>query len=419
MPTPDSRRGRRARGIEPSGIRRRDLAAEALAGVLQRPARSVLTMLGTVLGIGAFVAVLGLTATAGGQIDKRFDELSATQVTVADVGTGVPDDPTLSFPADADQRIGALNGVVAGGVFWPIDQARPRFAATPDADAPGAGYGDGIRLYAASPGALAAMEPTLRTGRTYDRFAESRRERVAVLGPGAARKLGITRLDGNPAVFVNGSPYTVVGIIADTRRMPELLSSVFIPAATAVQGFGEPVGPRASMIVHTRIGAARLIARQAPVALRPDGPQLFSVTPPPDPRDLREDVGRALDSLFLLLASVSLVIGAVGIANTTLVAVLERTPEIGLRRTLGARPRHIALQFLAESTALGTLGGLIGTSCGVAVVLATAVGNDWTAILEPWVVVPAPLIGSAVGLVAGLYPALRAARIEPADALRR
>ncbi|MFD0630372.1 ABC transporter permease [Catenulispora yoronensis] len=112
-------------------------------------------------------------------------------------------------------------------------------------------------------------------------------------------------------------------------------------------------------------------------------------------------------------------IGAVGIANTTLVAVLERTGEIGLRRSLGARPRHIAGQFLAESTVLGTLGGLIGTSVGVGLVVGVAVSRDWTAVLQPWAVLPAPLIGSVVGLLAGLYPALRAAWIEPVEALRR
>jgi putative ABC transport system permease protein len=120
-----------------------------------------------------------------------------------------------------------------------------------------------------------------------------------------------------------------------------------------------------------------------------------------------------------VLAAICLVVGAVGIANTTLVAVLERTGEIGLRRALGARPRHITAQFLTESTALGALGGLIGTSVGVAVVVATALARHWTAVLEPYAVLPAPLIGALVGFAAGLYPALRAARIEPLDALRR
>jgi putative ABC transport system permease protein len=130
-------------------------------------------------------------------------------------------------------------------------------------------------------------------------------------------------------------------------------------------------------------------------------------------------VNTDLSGLFLLLATICLLIGAVGIANTTLVAVLERTGEIGLRRSLGARPRHVAAQFLAESTALGTLGGLAGTSLGALTVVVVALARHWTALLDPATVAPAPLIGTLVGLAAGLYPALRASRIEPLDALRR
>jgi putative ABC transport system permease protein len=192
-----------------------------------------------------------------------------------------------------------------------------------------------------------------------------------------------------------------------------------IPTTTALQAYGPPVEPRASMVIATRVGAAQVIAGQAARALRPDQPELFAVVAAADPTTLKAHVTADLNGLFLLLAGISLIIGAVGIANTTLVAVLERTGEVGLRRALGARPRHIALQFLAESTALGTLGGLIGAAAGVAVTVATAVARQWTPVLEPWTVLTAPLLGLLVGTAAGLYPALRAGRIEPARALRR
>src|SRR5690606_3895129 len=135
--------------------------------------------------------------------------------------------------------------------------------------------------------------------------------------------------------------------------------------------------------------------------------------PPPEPQSLRRGVADDLSVLFLLLAAVSLVIGAVGIANTTMVAVLERTSEIGLRRALGARPRHIAAQFLTESAATGTIGGLLGTSLGVLTIIAVALVQRWTPLLEPAATLPAPLIGTLVGLLAGTYPALHAARIQP------
>jgi putative ABC transport system permease protein len=406
------------RPVEPSRMHLSDLVTEAMAGLVQRPARSLLTMLGTVLGIGAFVAILGLTATAGGQIDKRFSTLSATEVSVQDVGTGGPDEP-ISFPADADQRVATLAGVAHAGLWWKAPVRNPTIAAAPYANAGTSGDGAGLSLFAADPGALAAMEPTLSAGTLYNAWHEQHRERVAVLGSGAAKLLGISRLDAQPAVFVNGTPYTVVGIIDDLKREPELLLGVVIPDSTALAAYGQPADDRAHMLIETGLGAAQLVAHQAPILLRPDNTSVFKVSAPPDPHALRDNINHDFNALFLLLAGICLVIGAVGIANTTLVAVLERTPEIGLRRSLGARPRHIATQFLAESTALGTLGGLIGTSLGATVVVAVAIAQHWTAILQPWAVLPAPLIGTVIGLAAGLYPALRAAWIEPVEALRR
>jgi putative ABC transport system permease protein len=236
----------------------RDAPAAAVAGIVQRPGRAGLTMLGTVLGVGAFVAVLGLTATGAGQISHQFTVLEDTTVTVEDNGP----------------------------------------------------------------------------------------------------------------------------------------------------------------VVATRIGAAQAVARQAAAAERPADPSRLVVTSPPNPQNLQGEVSGDLAGLYLVLASISLLIGAVGIANTTLVAVLERTEEIGLRRAVGARPRHIAAQFLAESTALGTLGGLIGTCIGVGTVVIFAAAKEWTAVLNPAYTLPAPLIGSVVGLLAGAYPALRAARTSPLAALR-
>jgi putative ABC transport system permease protein len=198
---------------------------------------------------------------------------------------------------------------------------------------------------------------------------------------------------------------------------------MLIPERTALADYGNPtpgIGTQeeAQMIIATRIGAAHAVARQIAAAELPTDPKRLVVTSPAAPQTLQSEVSSTLNGLFLILALVSLLIGAVGIANTTLVAVLERIEEIGLRRAVGARPRHIAAQFLAESTALGTLGGLVGTCIGVGTVVIFAFAKDWTAILNPAYTLPAPLIGSVVGLLAGLYPALRAARTSPLAALR-
>lgn len=409
------RRGR-DHGIEPSRLSWRDVLAESSAGVLQRPARSALTALGTVLGVGTFVAILGLTATTSSQIDSRFSVLAATEVTVEDTGGDDADVVALSFPEDADQRVERLNGVEHAGVYWDVPLGPGEgVRSSPVRDATG---GERLQVVAASPGVLEAAGPRLAQGRIHDAYHERAGEQVAVVGASLAARLGITTLETAPAVFIGDQPFTVIGIVSDVDRKADLLLSVVVPRTAAERIWGKPEA-RAKMLVSTRLGAAPQVAANAPLALRADHPEYFKAVPPPDPRSLRTGVTSDLSQLFLLLAGICLVIGAVGIANTTLVAVLERTGEIGLRRALGARGRHITLQFLAESGALGTIGGLIGTALGVLTVISVAVVREWTAVIHPGTVAVAPVIGLATGLVAGIYPAWRAARVEPAEALRR
>jgi putative ABC transport system permease protein len=394
----------------------RDLLREAIAGVCQRPARTTLTMLGPVIAVGAFVVILGLTSTTAGQISSAFSALAATQVIVNDVGAPATSKTINDFPPDSDQILSRLNGVVHAGQSWLVGTGQMSVTTTDD---PRVEVSQ-VPVAATSPGYLAALDPTIGSGRIYDRFAEQHALRVAVLGESAAVQLGVSTVATQPAIFIDGVPFTVVGIISSAARQPGDLLSIFIPVQTAGQLFGQPaVANPPKMLVETRLGAASLIAHQAPTALRPDDPKLLQAVPPPDSHALQNHVSSSLNSLFLVLAAITLFVGAIGIANTTLVAVMERTQEIGLRRSIGARPRHVALQFLAETTAIGTLGGLIGTALGVLTVVIVALAHSWTALLSPVATLPAPLIGTITGLLAGTYPALRAARIEPVAALRR
>jgi ABC-type antimicrobial peptide transport system permease subunit len=402
--------------VAPARMSGRDLVAEAVAGIFARPGRTVLTVLGTVLGIGALVATLGVAKTAGNQIVGRFDELAATSVVVTnDPGFFGGGETRAPIPFDAQARLTRLNGVTAAGSMGPVDVQGVLVRSVPIPD-PLAQTEFQMSVYGASPGLLAAVRGELATGRWFDAGHSDRADRVAVLGTGAAQRLNITRVDQQPVVFVGEEAFVVVGILEEVLRQPELLNAVVIPEGTARDRYG--YASASTVQIDVEIGAASLIAQQAAIALSPNEPGLMRVQKPPEPADLRRDVEGDVNALFLVLGGVALLVGAIGIANVTLVSVLERVGEIGLRRALGAARRHIAGQFLVESTAMGFVGGVIGASLGVLVVVGISASRTWTPVLDPWVPLAAPLIGAVTGLVAGLYPALRAARLEPVEALR-
>lgn len=312
-------------------IRGTDLALEALAGIAQRPGRASLSILGTAIAVAAFVAVLGLTSTANGQISSRFTVLSATEVTVTDTGSTLTHN--AGFDETSEDRVRSLTGVRHAGVFWQAPVGSAAVRTTPDSP------GESLTVTAASPDLLRAVHAQAGEGALYDEFHSRRAERVAVLGQGAAARLGISRVDAQPAVFVKGFPLTVVGILSSVDRQPDLMLSVMVPSSTARALWGDPVGDGAKLLIETAVGAASVVADQAAVAARPDDPDRLQVSSPPDPRELRDSVRADLDLLFLALAGVALIVGAVGIANTMVVAVMERVAEIGLRRSLVSRER--------------------------------------------------------------------------------
>ena len=410
------RRGRSGPATAKPRLAARDLFEECLASLLARPGRAVLTVLGTVVGVAALVATLGLSKTAGNQIVGRFDALAATDIVVTPktgrTGRAVRQNV---LPWDAEQCVGRLNGVVAAGTLTDVNVKGELVRAVPVNDPQGQTQFQ-VPVKAASPGLFRAVRARLSTGRLPDAGHSARGDRVVVLGPNVAAQLHVTRVDNQPAIYIGDRLYVVVGLLSTVQRQPSLLGSIVIPEGTAQREFG--LTAPGSVQVETRIGAASVIAGQLPLALNPADPRVLKVAAPPEPRRVRAGVQRDLNSLFLLLGGVSLLVGAIGIANVTLVSVLERVGEIGLRRSLGAARRHIAAQFLMESTTLGLVGGVVGAAVGTLVVVGVAASRAWTPVLEAWVPLGAPLLGGAVGLLSGLYPSARAAALEPVEALR-
>lgn len=400
-----------------SGFKFRDLLVEAVSALLARPSRSALTALGTVLGVGALVSTLGIAQTAGNQIITRFDELAATEVVAQpqQVGFGSQARAAVALPWDAGSRLERLNGVVAAGTLSEVDTAGALVTSVPVTDPLGTTEFD-IPVVAASPGLFGAVRGELSTGRFFDQGHDDNADKVAVIGSAAAQRLNITRVDNRPAIRVGEEAFVVVGILANVEREASLLSRIIIPNQTAAARYG--LAAPAEVHVETQIGAARLIAGQTPTALAPGREDMITVQAAPDPTQVRNRVEGDINALFIVLGSVSLLVGAIGIANVTLVSVLERRGEIGLRRAVGAARRHIASQFLVESTLLGALGGLIGTTTGMLLIVAVSAARDWTPVLEPWLPIAAPAAGALVGLLAGVYPALKAANTEPITALR-
>ena len=396
----------------------RDLLAEGAHSVGARPGRLLLTILGTVLGIASLVVTVGLAQTSAGQVGRRFDAVAATQV-VVQPGTartaGGEERPTGRLPWDAEERVLRLNGVQDAGTLTTLDTGGALVTAVPVND-PSAVGGVPTPVLAASPGILGAVRATVRTGRFFDAGHDARGDRVVVVGQRAAERLGVTRVDRQPSVFIGEVPYTVIGVLAGPQRRADLLDAMVLPAGTARADFD--LAAPAELQVRIETGAGELVARQAPVALDPGNPEGFDVEGPPTQSRVQESVQADLNATFLALGAVALLVGGLGIANVTLLSVMERVGEIGLRRALGATRRQIAGQFVVESVVVGLLGGIVGASLGVVVVVVVSVVQQWTPVLDLPTAFGSALLGGVIGLVAGTYPALKAAAIEPITALR-
>ncbi|QGZ50553.1 FtsX-like permease family protein [Streptomyces sp. QHH-9511] len=433
-------RGRRER----TGTAFTDIVIQAVHAVLGRRLRSVLTVLGIALGIAAALATTGITASAADAVSGRFDALKATAVTVRFHNEAAR--PTN----EAAVRARKLNGVRSAGLLCTADER-------PSVSALGPRYDwstpQELRVLAADEGALAALGVTARSGRLPDAGHMARGDAVAVVDTVAAKALGLDALleqtpEAAPSVHLAGRPFTVIGSFRAPAGDARLTGSVVVPyascaadggvlnrppaaaedAASAGDGAGgagaETGGGRqlvfgaTEAVLRTELGAAQQVGLEAPLALHPEGPDRLAAIVPADLGTFRGGVESETRALFLGLAGVSLLIGALGVSNTTYVSVVERRSEIGLRRAVGAGRAAVSAQFLVECGLLGLIGGVLGTAVGVDVTAGTALAKGWLVVLDPALTAAGPLLGLAVGMLAGVYPALAASRIAPAETLR-
>ena len=238
-----------------------------------------------------------------------------------------------------------------------------------------------------------------------------------VLGSTAARRLGIDRAGGGVQVVVGGTRFTVVGILDPVTLVPSLDSAALVGFDAAAR-FLDDEGDVASLYVRSDPEDVEDVRSVLARTIDPESPDEVDVTRPSDAIEARAAAKSTFTSLFLGLGAVALLVGGVGIANVMVISVLERRSEIGLRRSLGATRRHVGLQFLTESLLLSLVGGVAGVALGAAVAGVYASSRGWEVVVPPAVLAGGVLAALAVGAVAGLYPALRAARLAPVEALR-
>lgn len=390
----------------------RDLLNDVAQDLLTRPGRTLLTALGTLVGIAVLVGTLGLASSLESQIIDRFNAIAPREVSVTPAESG-PESPVNALPWDSPARARRIQGVVTAADFTELTPPRPvRGSPVHDPARPEPGE---MRIIAASPQVFETVGARM-LGSAFTDFNEGRGDAVAVVGREAADRLGIKDIRGRPVIFVDGSPVIVIGIINEVSRQSIVLGSVVVPESFARNHLALTAPNR--VLVLTSAGAAATVARQLPVAIKPNDSAQVRAEVPPVAEATRDAVTADIRGLLIALAVVALAVGGVGIANVTLVAVLQRTAEIGLRRAIGARQRDILAHFLLCSTITGLVGAVIGTCMGAWTTFIVAHVQGWPPTFDRWMLLAGPAIGALVGLLAGIYPSYKAATIEPIDALR-
>ncbi len=384
-----------------------DLGRLASVGLRTRKLRAAMSALGIAIGVAAIVAVLGLSSSSQAGLLAEIDQLGTNMLTVQNGQTlfGQP----AELPKTAPAMIGRIAGVTAvqDTAYVPnIDVFRSELIPSIDTNA--------LSVQAASLGLLHATGDTLAQGSFLN--AATATQPVAVLGAVAAQRLGIDRVFPGERIWVGSQWFYVAGILNPVILAPDIDTSVLVGYQAAATYLGSDGHPST---IYVRAQTDSVDAVQALLAstANPEAPSQVNVSQPSQALVARADAQSALNDLFLGLGAVALLVGAVGVANIMIISVLERRSEIGLRRALGATKGHIRVQFLSEAILLSLLGGAVGVILGVLSTAVYAHTKGWATVIptEAWVGGFAATL--VIGAVAGLLPALRAARMSPTQAL--
>jgi putative ABC transport system permease protein len=394
-------------GVESPRLRPSDLARVASVGLRTRRLRAALSALGIAIGVAAIVAVLGLSSSSQAGLLAEIDRLGTNLLTVSKGETLFGEEAKLPLAAPGMiARIGPVNQVEETGSTSASVYRSPLIPAVNT---------NGLSVQAASLDLPATVGTTVARGRYLN--AATATLPVAVLGSAAAQLLGFDRIHARARIWLGGQWFYLVGILEAAPLAPEIDSSVLVgfPAAKRYLGFdGHPT----TVYVRTETSQVTEVQSVLAATANPQAPNEVEVSQPSAALTARAAAESALNSLFLGLGAVSLLVGAVGVGNIMLIGVLERRSEIGLRRALGATKGQIRSQFLAEAILLALLGGAVGITAGSLATAIYASTKQWAIVIPILAWAGGLAAAIAIGAAAGLLPAIRAARMSPTEALR-
>ena len=393
--------------LKPSKLHFTDLVRAATIGIRTRKQRAALSALGIMIGIGAMVAVLGVSQSSKSELLAQLERLGTNLIRVEpDAGLGRG---SGTLPAEATSMIARIGPIESTSMLSAVDAHVYKNDLIPT------GRTGGISVQAVDLVLLDVLGGSVANGVWFDQVRASYPN--LVLGSVAAERLGVREISGTQQVWLGDRWFTVTGKLNAFELAPDLDRSVFIGHSAAETYLNHENLPSRVLV---RVDPAKVdqVLTVLAATANPEFPEEVLVDKPSDALEAQEAADDAFTALLLGLGAVSLIVGGVGIANIMVISVLERRGEIGLRRALGATRRHVASQFLGEALLLGAMGGTGGIILGVVVTAIYANIKGWATLVPPIAIIGGITAALLIGGIAGLYPAVRAARLSPTEALR-
>lgn len=351
------------------------------------------------------IAVIGISTSSQALVNQKLSALG-TNLLTASAGKDLFNNGT-KLPVDSAEHIRRIDGVE--NASWTALIQKRAIYRNSSIDPGSTG---GLSVVTADLDLLATTSTTVAAGQWLNETTA--RFPAVVLGSKAAERLGIVSIGSQ--VWLGGTQFTVVGILDPSALAPELDQTAIVGPAIATELFGFDGAPTTIYEVSAE-GTVEQVRALLPPTIRPDAPNEVTVSRPSDALAAKNTVDQAFTGLLVGVGSIALLVGGIGVANTMVISVLERRREIGMRRSLGATRSHVRTQFLVEAMMLAAYGGVAGTVLGWLITAAVAQGNGWLLSIPPIVLVAGVTVTVVVGAIAGVLPAIRAAKTSPTAAL--